>query len=125
MARILVLDDNAEIVTLLRMALEREGYQVVTGRNGGEGIRLIEQAAITPDLIICNLLMPLMDGITFLDLLRQRTEWSVIPVLMLTALTSDGTRQAAFDHGANAFLYKPFRLADLSSAIGELGIHPH
>ena len=124
MARILVLDDNAEIIALLRMALEREGYQVETGRNGGEGIRLLDQTGATPDLIICNMLMPLVDGIRFLDMLRQRDEWSVIPVLMLTALTSDDTRQAAFDHGANGFLHKPFRLSDLSSAIGSLGVRP-
>lgn len=125
MTHILVLDDNADIITLLRMMLERQGYQVITGRNGSEGIRLLEQEAAKPDLIICNLLMPIVDGIAFLDMLRQRAEWSLIPVLMLTALTSDDARQAVFDHGANAFLPKPFRAADLHAAISSLGIRPN
>jgi CheY-like chemotaxis protein len=124
MTHILVLDDNADIVSLLRMMLERQGYQVTSGRNGSEGIRLLEQDAV-PDLIICNMLMPVADGIAFLDMLRQRAEWSLIPVIMLTALTSDDTRKAAFHHGANAFLPKPFHIADLTSAINNLGIHPH
>jgi adenylate cyclase len=125
MTRILILDDNADIITLLCMALERSGYQVFTGRNGGDGISLLDQAVSKPDAIICNMLMPKVDGIAFLDMLRQRAECSTIPVIILTALTSEATRQAAFDHGANAFLPKPFRLADINSTLGRLGVTPH
>ncbi len=124
MTRILVLDDNADIVALLRMVLEQRGYQVVSGRNGREGIHLLGQAAIRPDLIICNLRMPLMDGMAFLDMLRQQAEWSAIPVVMLTAMTAPDYREAAFAHGANAFLPKPFKLDELNRAMQNLGVTP-
>ncbi len=125
MTRILVLDDNADIVALLRMVLEQRGYQVITGRNGREGLHLLGESPIKPDLIICNLLMPLMDGMTFLDSLRQQVEWSAIPVVMLTAMTAQVYRDAAFEHGANAFLAKPFRLDELNRTMHSLGIIPN
>ncbi|MBI5668672.1 MAG: response regulator [Chloroflexi bacterium] len=124
MAQILVLDDNADIVSLLRMVLEQRGYQVMTGRNGREGVTLLGQTPYKPDVIICNFLMPLMDGMTFLDTVRQEEDWASIPVVMLTALSSQDYRDAAFEHGATAFLSKPFRLEDLNATLRSLGISP-
>lgn len=125
MARILVLDDNADIVSLLRMVLEQRGYQVITGRNGREGVSLLGQTPVRPDVIICNLLMPLMDGITFLDTMRQQADWASIPVVMLTALSTQDYRETALEHGAAAFMSKPFRLEDLNATLRSLGISPN
>lgn len=124
MAQILVLDDNADIVALLRMVLEQRGYQVLSGRNGREGLNLLEQPTAMPDLIICNLRMPLMDGMAFLDALHERAQWAAIPVVMLTAMSATDYRDAAIAHGAKAFLPKPFRLDDLNRTMRSLGITP-
>lgn len=124
MARILILDDNADIVSLLQMVLEQRGYEVITGRNGREGVRLLDQSTVRPDVIICNLLMPLMDGMAFLDTVHQQADWASIPVVMLTALSSQEYREAAFEHGAAAFMSKPFRLDDINATLRNLGISP-
>ncbi|HEX2907280.1 MAG TPA: response regulator [Phototrophicaceae bacterium] len=122
MTNILVLDDSPEITVLLRMGLERQGFNVTIGRNGAEGLALLRQRANHPDLIICNLRMPIMDGYAFLDAIRSQAEWASIPVLVLTALSYEENRREAFARGANAFLPKPFRFDDLNALIGELGV---
>lgn len=120
MTRILLLDDNAEMVTMLRLVLEQRGYEVIWGRHGEEGVKLLEQATRTPDLIISNLLMPVMDGMTFLDNVRQNPDWAPIPFVMMSATPSEERKQATFEHGADAFLAKPFRFEDLNKTLNNL-----
>jgi CheY-like chemotaxis protein len=122
MTRILLLDDNAEMVTMLRLVLEQRGHEVVWGRHGEDGIRMLQQSAHTPDLIISNLLMPTMDGMTFLDKVRSNPAWSNIPFVMMSAVSSDERKRATFEHGADAFLAKPFRFEDLNKTLNNLGV---
>lgn len=121
MTTILVLDDNPDIATLMCTLLESRGYRVVTGRNGQEGLALLDQQAF--DLIISNYMMPHMDGLTFLRRLRQRADGARIPFVLMTAHTAEVHRQAAFADGADAFLPKPFRLAELDAILNRLDIH--
>lgn len=82
---------------------------------------LLEQR--TFDLIISNYMMPHMNGLTFLQHVRQHSRY--IPFVLMTAHVSDMHRQAAFDGGADAFLPKPFRLAELNDILSRLGIQAY
>jgi CheY-like chemotaxis protein len=122
MTRILLLDDNAEMVTMLRLVLEQRGHEVVWGQHGEDGMRVLQQSTRKPDLIISNLLMPTMDGMAFLDAVRHNPEWSSIPFVMMSAVSSEERKQATFEHGADAFLTKPFRFEDLNKTLNNLGV---
>jgi CheY-like chemotaxis protein len=124
MTRILLLDDNAEMVTMLRLVLEQRGYEVIWGRHGGEGLSLLNQSNRNPDLIISNMLMPTMDGMAFLDQVRGNPDWASIPFVMMSAVSSEDRKQAMFERGADAFLSKPFRFEDLNKTLNNLGVVP-
>ncbi len=120
MSRILVLDDNADITMLLKTVLEQWGFEVVAGRNGEEGLDLL--SAGEPDAILSNFRMPLMDGMEFLEEVRVHAEWDAIPFVMISAHGTQEYTQAAMDRGANAFLAKPFRVADLNKIFVTLNL---
>lgn len=124
MTRILLLDDNTEMVTMLRLVLEQRGYEVIWGRHGEEGLKLLNQAKRNPDLIISNMLMPTMDGMAFLDHVRSNPDWASIPFVMMSAVTSEDRKRSTFEHGADAFLAKPFRYEDLNKTLNNLGVVP-
>ena len=106
--RLLVIDDEPQIVRLLRQSLEAEGYEVFAATNGGTG--LAEAATLHPDIIILDLILPDMDGLKFLAQLRS---WSQVPVLILTVQESETSVVAALDAGADDYLAKPFRGREL------------
>lgn len=122
MATILVVDDNADIVTLLRLMLSTQGHTVMTGRNGREGLDILEQNEAHPDLIISNYYMPLMNGMEFLEHLRAIPDYATIPFIMITAAPSMTWLFRATELGANGFVTKPFRLETLRNAIRSLGL---
>jgi CheY-like chemotaxis protein len=117
---ILVLDDQPDIVTLLKTLLERWGFEVVAGRNGEEGLNLL--SSVHPAAIISNIRMPHMDGMDFLDRVRVSPEWSSIPIVMMSALCAEECSATVMQHGANAFLAKPFRIADVDNLFRRLDI---
>jgi CheY-like chemotaxis protein len=121
MATILVLDDNADIVSLLRMVLSAQGHTILTGRNGREGLEILEQNETHPDLIISNFYMPLMNGMEFLEHIRATPDYAAIPFIMITAAPSMTWLFRATELGANGFVTKPFRLETLRNAIRSLG----
>lgn len=120
MSRIMVLDDNADIVALLKMILEQWGFEVMSARNGEEGLGLLSTAQ--PDAIISNFRMPLMDGMAFLEHIRIHREWDSIPFVMMSGLFSEEFGQVAMERGANAYLTKPFRPTDLSAIFRRLNL---
>lgn len=117
MTTILLLDDNSDIVTLLEMVLNQQGYDVVSGRNGQEGLNLLDEGAVHPDLIISNYYMPKMDGLDFLEHLRENPQFKSIPFILLTAAPAVQWQQQATKLGANAFLPKPFKIDLLKDTI--------
>jgi two-component system phosphate regulon response regulator PhoB len=125
MRHILIVEDNAAIATMLRMVLEQQGYTVSTSRHGQEGLAVLNKTDHKPDAIISNWLMPVMDGLTFLENVRHDPRWLTIPFVMLTALTSEERRVTALNHGADAFIVKPFRWSDLNGALQQLGVVPN
>ncbi|MBI1280836.1 MAG: response regulator [Anaerolineaceae bacterium] len=116
MTTILLLDDNSDILSLLEMVLNQQGYEVMSGRNGREGMDILKQG-IFPDLIISNFHMPQMDGLDFLEHLRENPRFRTIPFILLTAAPPVQWQQQASLLGANAFLPKPFKIDLLKKTI--------
>lgn len=115
--RILIVDDDAEIVDSVRFALERRGYEVLVARNGTEALMRIERDA--PGLVILDVVMPQRSGFLVLDRVRQHG--SVTPkIVMVTGQTEDRVREFAQSRGVDAFLLKPFDLDELLERIEEL-----
>lgn len=120
MARILIVDDNADTVNLLKTILERWGFQVVSGRNGEEGLGVLSSEQ--PDAILSNFRMPQMDGMVFLEQVRDRSEWASIPFVMMSGLFPEEFGQDAINRGANAYIAKPFQIHDLNNLFNDLNL---
>lgn len=104
--KILIVDDEPHMLRVTEFSLRRGGYQLIIGRNGREAIELAEREQ--PSLIVMDVLMPELDGLGALRLLKQSPRTANIPVIMLTARGHVMTRQDAEDSGASLFLTKPF-----------------
>jgi len=114
---ILIADDEAEVVQLVRMILEWEGYEVVAA---ADGLETLEQAKIEkPDLILLDVLMPKMSGLTVLEHLA-RSEAAAVPVIMLSVVTTRPEVQSALQRGAVAYLSKPFELKEMTRLVGQV-----
>jgi two-component system response regulator MprA len=113
--RILVVDDDPEIVGFLKRGLTFEGYTVETAGDGAEALAKIRERE--PDLVILDVMMPGMDGIEVARRLRQA---SAIPILMLTAKGTVADRVAGLDSGADDYLVKPFAFDELLARMRSL-----
>ncbi|RMH40165.1 MAG: response regulator [Deltaproteobacteria bacterium] len=109
--RILVADDDAWILRMVTTVLEKRGYRVDTATDGREA--LDRATASPPDLVITDVMMPRMDGWELVRALRARPEFAFVPVIFLTALSSDDDRIRGFRLGADDYLPKPFRFEEL------------
>jgi two-component system KDP operon response regulator KdpE len=109
---ILVVDDEIQIRRLLQISLEAAGYKVHLAGSGTEGLRLA--AAVRPEIVILDLGLPDEDGIWVLKKLR---EWATFPILILSVRTSEQDIVAALDGGADDYLTKPFRTAELLARV--------
>lgn len=115
---ILVVDDNDLNLVLLAKILELEGYQVTMAHSGLEAIQSAEQ--IMPDLALLDVMMPEMNGYELCRKMRQPPFNMEIPIVMLTAMSSDGERAQALEAGANDIWSKPFDMEVFRRRIGEL-----
>lgn len=113
--RVLVVDDDPRLLHIVAMYLGIEGYDVATANDGEAGLR--EVAAQRPDLIICDIMMPGLDGIEVCRRIRANPETAQIPVLMFSALSSDDDVERARLAGANHLITKPFNLVGLGSVV--------
>ena len=113
--KILVVDDEALLVKGIRFNLQSEGYQVITGSNGQEAVSLVQTEK--PDLVVLDVMMPVMDGLTACGKIR---EFSDIPIILLTAKTEDMDKLIGFDHGADDYLTKPVNILELKARIRAL-----
>lgn len=102
---VLAIDDNADILAMLTQLLS-DGYRVITASNGTEGLR--KAAKNVPDIVICDVMMPEMDGLECCRRLKEEISTSHIPVLMLTACALDEQRVSGYRMGADGYLSKPF-----------------
>ncbi len=115
---VLVCDDSIDNLTAISLHLQQAGYRVATATNGEEAVRV---AALTkPDIIVMDLAMPGVDGLESTRLIRQNENLKDIPVIALTAFSTDGFRRAAHDTGFDGYLTKPIDFQRLHDLIGRL-----
>lgn len=116
--KILVVDDEADIVELISYNLQKEGYQVFTASNGQEAI--LEAKRVQPDLIILDVMMPKMDGIEACRLMRNMPEFKNTFILFLTARSEEYSEIAGFSVGADDYIAKPIKPRALVSRINAI-----
>jgi DNA-binding response OmpR family regulator len=116
--KILVVDDDAELVELVSFNLKQAGYVIGTAANGVDAIK--KARTLAPDLIVLDVMMPELDGFAVCEILRRDAATASIPIMMLTALSSELGRMAGLGSGATDFLTKPFSPRLLIARIEEL-----
>src|SRR5947209_16401320 len=116
MATVLAVDDEEDILTIIRHNLEREGHRVLTAPNGDRALELVRDEK--PDVVVLDVMMPGTDGWGVLNLIKaEREELAAIPVLMLTARAADEDRIRGGIEGAIRYLTKPFSPRDLCNEV--------
>ncbi len=113
--KILVVDDEELLVKGIRFNLQNDGYEVITGSDGVQAVALAQSQS--PDLVILDVMMPQMDGLTACSKIR---EFSNVPIILLTAKAEDMDKLMGFDNGADDYLTKPFNILELKARIRAL-----
>ena len=116
--RIAIIEDDEDIAFTTRVNLEREGYLVTTFNNGHEGLLGVQQGGF--DFLILDLNLPDLDGFTICRELRRHTPTAKLPILMLTARTSEADRIMGLELGADDYLAKPFSVRELLARISAI-----
>jgi two-component system alkaline phosphatase synthesis response regulator PhoP len=110
--RVLVVDDDAKTVELVRLYLNRDGYRVFTASDGIEALRLAREGH--PDLIVLDVMLPGVDGLAVCRTLRAESD---VPIIMLTARTTDQDKLDGLDLGADDYVTKPFSPRELAARV--------
>lgn len=110
--RILVVDDEALLVKGICYNLKNDGYEVLTGSNGLDAVRIVKENQV--DLVVLDVMMPEMDG---LEACRNIRSFSDVPIILLTAKADDMDKLMGFEHGADDYLTKPFNILELKARI--------
>ena len=116
--KILVIDDEPQLVDMVKMRLEANNYEVITAYDGEEAFRKAKE--IKPDLIILDLMLPKIDGYKVCRMLKFDERYRKIPIIMFTARAQESDMQMAKDVGADGYITKPFEPEVLLSKIREL-----
>ncbi len=112
MARVLVIDDDPSLLRAMKVGLKAGGHEVITATNGEQGIS--ETAVSAPDVVILDLGLPDLDGLTVCRRIRL---WSDVPILVLSAIDTEDRKVIALDSGADDYITKPFGMAELEARI--------
>jgi two-component system, OmpR family, alkaline phosphatase synthesis response regulator PhoP len=115
--KVLIVDDNEELLGLLRLSFRAAGFSIATATNGIEALR--KARSVAPDLILLDLVLPELDGFAVCETLRRAPATSSIPIYILSGLTSEFTRLAGIESGATAYFPKPISPKNLVSRIKE------
>ena len=110
-ARVLVVDDEADLVRILQFGLEAIGYQVETASDGQEALKKARETK--PDIILLDLMLPKLDGYKVCRLLKFDERYKNIPVIILSARTQEGDQLLAMEMGANRFITKPYDFSEV------------
>jgi DNA-binding NarL/FixJ family response regulator len=113
--RLLLIDDDPNLILLVKDYLEFRGYEVVTAENGREALEVLESEV--PDMIICDVMMPEMDGYSLVSAIRQDPKTSWIPVLFLSAKGQSQDRVKGLNIGADVYMVKPFEPEELVAQV--------
>ncbi len=113
--RLLLIDDDPNLILLVKDYLEFRGYEVITAENGREALEVLEQEI--PDMIICDVMMPEMDGYAFVNQVRQEERTSWIPILFLSAKGQSQDKIKGLNIGADVYMVKPFEPEELVAQV--------
>ena len=113
--KLLLIDDDPNLILLVKDYLEFRGYQVMTAENGREALDLLEQDI--PDMIICDVMMPEMDGYALVKHIREEPRTNRIPVLFLSAKGQSQDRVKGLNEGADVYMVKPFEPEELVAQV--------
>ena len=108
---VLVVDDNEDSLRIVEAILRSAGFEVCLARDGKQGVEMAQASA--PELIVLDIMMPVMDGVEALHRLRDSPRTSRIPVILLTAKTQDEDVIAGYQTGADYYITKPFTAKQL------------
>ena len=117
-ARVLVVDDEADLVRILQLGLQAIGYHVETASDGQEALKKARETK--PDIILLDLMLPKLDGYKVCRLLKFDERYKNIPIIILSARTQEGDQLLAMEMGANRFITKPYDFAEVLSHIETL-----
>ena len=123
--KILIAEDEPNIVAALEFLLQRNGYEVHIARNGEEALKLVEDC--NPDLVLLDVMMPVRSGYDVCTRIRERADWRHIKIIMLSAKGRDAEINKGLSIGADLYVTKPFSTRELMGKIKELldqGIEP-
>ena len=115
--RILVVEDNVELLLMMRHLLSRK-YKVVTARNGKEAVDEIQKTEL--DLIISDVMMPMMDGYELVKYVKNSSDYCHLPIILLTAKTQENDKEKGLSIGADLYMTKPFKVKELQLRIDNL-----
>jgi len=118
MSKILIVDDELDLIKMVQMRLEANGYEVVTANDGEEGLEKAKSEE--PDLILLDVMMPKMDGYQVTSLLKNDEQYRKIPIILFTGKAQKDFKDVGKKAGADAFMTKPFDPPDLLAKIEEL-----
>lgn len=115
---IMIVDDSASLRQVVSIALKREGYEVIEGRDGADALDKLRGQKV--HLIISDVNMPNMDGISFVHAIKRMPEYKFTPVIMLTTESQEAKKREGQLAGAKAWVVKPFRTEQMLSAVQKL-----
>ncbi|MEM8979318.1 MAG: response regulator [Pseudomonadota bacterium] len=118
LGKILLVEDEPNIIEALRFLLSREGWSVLVHSNGADAVARVERE--DPDLVILDVMLPNRSGYDILSELRQRPDARDLPILMLTARGQAKDRERALGAGADAFMTKPFSNDEILATVSQL-----
>ena len=113
--KILVVDDEADLVSVLRFGLEVEGFEVISASDGEQGLILAREAQ--PALVLLDLMLPKLDGYKVCRALKFDERYRTMPIFILSARSGDDDRRLALEMGADLFITKPYEMKQLVSKI--------
>ena len=117
-ARVLVVDDEADLIRILEFGLKSMGYAVETASDGQDGLKKARE--LKPDIILLDLMLPKLDGYKVCRLLKFDERYKNIPIIILSARTQEGDQALAMEMGANRFVTKPYEFTEILSHIETL-----
>lgn len=116
--RILIIEDEEQMVEMLKIRLEANNYEVISTHDGKQGLEMAQKQ--NPDLIILDLMIPKMDGFKVCGLLKKDARYARIPIVMFTARAQESDKRMGKEVGADAYITKPFEPKALLEKIEEL-----
>ena len=116
--KIMVVDDSASLREVVTIALRTAGYEVAEAVDGRDALDKLQRDRI--NLVICDVNMPVMDGITFVKEVKKRAEYRFLPIMMLTTESRESRKEEGQRAGAKAWVVKPFRPEQILNAVSKL-----